>query len=124
MNENNKVDKIDAQEFEAAEQEAKTSSTAYTHKFNTPFTYEGKTYNELTFEWGKLTGNDSLAIEAEMQDLGKVVISPEFSSDYLIRMASRACIQPIGSDAFCAMSLRDYNRIRSKARSFLLNAAL
>ena len=115
---------INDKEMKAAEQEAKTSTTAYTHKFATPFEFEGKTYESLTFEWGTLTGNDFLIIEAEIAAMGKGLISPEFSSEFLIRMASRACNAEIGCDALAAMPIGDFNRIRGKARSFLLSTAL
>ena len=115
---------IDAEEFAVAEKEAKESKNVYVHKFDEPFTYEDKTYEELSFEWGKLTGADSLAIEGEIAALGKVVITPEFSGEYLIRLAAKACTEKIGSDVLCAMPLRDYNKIRGKARSFLMGLAL
>ena len=114
---------IDEKELEFAKEEAKDAKGVYVHEFETPFTYEGKTYDKLTFDWNKLTGADSLAIETELQDLEKVVIVPEFSGDYLIRMAARACTEKIGSDLILAMRLADYNKIRGRARSFLLNLA-
>ena len=115
---------INEEEFEIAENEANKSALIYIHKFRKPFEYNGKTYNELIFEWDKLTGRDGLAIENEMQQLGKAVIVPTFSGEYLIRMAAKACTIPIGADAFENMSLSDYNKIRSAARSFLLNSEL
>lgn len=123
--EKNKPDVIiDADEFAVAEKEAEQSAYTYTHKFKRPFEYQGKTFNELTFDWGKLTGRDGLAIENELQQIGKAVIVPTFSGEYLIRMAARACTVPIGSDAFENMSLSDFNKIRSAARSFLLKSEL
>jgi len=115
---------IDADEFAVAEQEAEQSAYTYVHKFRKPYAYEGKTYDELTFDWGKLTGKDGLAIENEMQQIGKAVIVPTFSGEYLIRLASRACTVPIGADAFENMPISDFNKIRSAARSFLLKSEL
>ena len=117
---------VDADEFEVAETKAKAKETSlsYTHKFRKPYKYNGKTYDELTFDWEKLTGKDGLAIENEMQQIGKAVIVPTFSGEYLIRLASRACTEPVGADAFENMSISDYNKIRSAARSFLLNTEL
>ncbi len=117
-------DIINPEEFAVAKKEAKESKSVYVHKFAKPFTYAEKTYEELTFEWDKLTGADSLAIEGEIAALGKVVITPEFSGEYLIRLAAKACTEKIGSDVLSAMSLRDYNKIRGKARSFLMGLAL
>lgn len=125
---NNEIKKekviVDADEFAVAEKEAKNSEYTYTHKFRKPFTYQEKTYNELSFEWDKLTGKDGLAIENEMQQVGKAVIVPTFSGEYLIRLAARACTEPIASDAFEIMKIADYNKIRSAARSFLLKSEL
>lgn len=111
---------IDPKEFEVAKKEAEISNDTYVHKLKKPLVYDDKTYNELTFEWDKLTGDDALSIEIEMQQLGKPLIVPTFSGEYLIRVAARACTAPIGSDAFLKMPIADYNRIRSAARSFLL----
>lgn len=120
-NENKNTPTIDNEEFAVAEKEAAaTNLSAYVHKFATPFVYEDKTYEELTFDWSKLTGNDSLAIENELQMLGKPLIVPEFSGEYLIRVAARACTVAIGADALLSMSMVDYNKIRSRARSFLM----
>ncbi|NMA36991.1 MAG: phage tail assembly protein [Papillibacter sp.] len=113
---------IDPKEFAVAEKEADNSGYSYTHKFIKPFSYDGKTYTELSFYWDRLTGRDSLAIENEMQLLGKTVVVHALSSDYLIRMAARACSEKIGIDAFDIMSIRDFNKIRSAARSFLLKS--
>lgn len=126
MNDELKKDKVlvDEEEFAIAEQEAAESDFCYTHKFKRPFEYQGKTYTELTFDWDSLTGRDGLSIENEMQAIGKAVIVPTFSGEYLVRLAAKACIEPIGSDAFEFMRIGDYNKIRSAARSFLLKSEL
>lgn len=112
-------DEFSVAEKEAAKDEAQDIYT-YVHQLRRPFEYEGKTYETLTFNWGGLTGDDSLSIENEMQAAGKPVIVPTFSGEYLIRMAARACTPRLGSDVLCALPISEYNRIRSKARSFLL----
>lgn len=115
---------IDPDELAATEQAAETDTGnfTYTHKFRTPFTYMGRTYTELRFDWESLTGQDGLDIEAELQAMGKTVIAPEFSSEYQVRMAAKACTEKIGSDAFGLMSLSACNKIKGKARSFLLTS--
>ena len=105
------------------ETEEEDALGTYTHVLNKPFTYEGKTYEELVFEWGKLTGRDSLSIENEVLRLGRPFISPEFSAEYLVRMAAKACTLPIGIDLLEALPLVEFNKIKSKARSFLLMSA-
>lgn len=119
---NDNIVEMDA--LATAEEAAKDAAFTYVHHFTKPFAYDGNTYEELTFDWGSLTGRDGLAIENELQSLGKPVIIPTLSGEYLLRMAVRACDKPIGADAFELMSLSDYNRIRSSARSFLLKSEL
>jgi len=120
---------IDPDEFSAMETEAEKAKTeepdtmrSYTHKFKRPFTYGGITYEELTFDWDSLTGQDGLDIEAELLLLGKTVVAPEFSSAYQSAMAAKACTEKIGSDAFALMPLSAFNSIRRNARNFLLLA--
>lgn len=122
--ENKKNIGLDAEELALAEEEALETEFVYIHKFKKTFEYEGKSYEELVFDWGSLTGRDGLAIEHELQQIGKPVIVPTFSGEYLIRMAARACEAPMGADAFENMRLSDYNKIRSMARSFLLQSEL
>lgn len=113
---------IDDQELEFAKEEAKDAQSTFTHKFKKLFSYNGKDYTELDFDFDELSGNDTLVIERELARKGRAVIVPEFNGDYLAAMASKACLQDIGTDAFDQMSLRDFNAIRGAARRFLLNA--
>lgn len=132
MNTNEKKEDaaIDPAEFSVAETESETNGgSGYEHHFKKPFPYKGKTISTLYFDWDALTGKDSLAIEQELATLGKALIAPEFSGEYLTRMAVRACQttidgQRLGVDFFYEMPMRDFNRIRSRARSFLVNSAL
>lgn len=113
---------VDEQELQLAQDEAKDAKSTFTHKFKKPFLYDGKEYESLTFDFESLSGNDTLQIERELAKQGRTVIVPEFNGDYLAAMASRACEEEVGVDAFSLMSLRDFNAIRGAARSFLLNA--
>ena len=124
-------------EYATAEQAAKDapdSVSVYTHKFKKPVTFEGCTFDELTFDFGRLTGNDSLAIEDEMEAMNKPVIVPTFSGQYLTRVAARACTtmltssdgkqRRVGADVIMALPISDYSRIRGRARTFLLKSEL
>ena len=112
---------VDEKELEAARQEARKNNVAqFEIEFKKPVKYNNKEYTKLSFDFDKLTGLDGLAIEEELQMLNKAVIVPALSGDYLVRMAARACTERIGADIFNYMSLKDYNRIRSAARSFLI----
>ncbi len=113
--------KSDPREVEAAEKEAQTETTpAYTHHFKKPFEYNGVKYDELHFRFDNLTGADSLAVEAELQAKGIMLVAPTFNGAYLVRIASRACEEPIGSDGFERMKISDFERIRSRTRNFLM----
>ena len=111
---------VDPDELSAALDEMSESSTTYVHVFKKPLQYNGQEILSVSFDFEKLTGKDGLEIERELQALGKVAVVPALSGEYAIRMASRASTPKIGADAFPTMSLRDYNKIRSMARSFLL----
>jgi hypothetical protein len=119
---------------EKIEEEAKAASTgsgSYTHVFRKPFAYEGRTYEELTFDWDGLTGNDSLAIEKEVTSRGQTLVVPAYTGTYLVGMAARACTERddngrrvVGTDTIRAMPLGDFQRICNRARNFLLRSGL
>ena len=121
MSDNTEKAGIDPDEFAAAEKEAEKSKDTYTHTFSKPFSYMGKTYTELRFDWDSLNGGDSLDIEEEiLQVFGRAVIAEEFNGEYIIRFAAKACAEKIGSDALKLMPVKDFKRIKSRARSFLM----
>lgn len=119
---------VDEKEYEAAMEEAEQSQDVYVHVFSKPFTFEGESFASLSFDFGSLTAADSLAIESELNSIGQPTLVPEFSGDYLIRMAMRACTdrradgRKLGLDAFRTLPMAAYVKIRGKARSFLLRA--
>ena len=76
---------VDHDEYAAAEAQAKKSEGNYTLKLKKPFTYEGQTFDELNFDFEGLTGDDALAIEDELQAIGKPT-----NLAYLLRTVSRA----------------------------------
>lgn len=92
----------------------------YTHAFTDVFVWEGREYKSLDFDFSRLTGADSLAVENELSATGRAAAFPEFSGEYLVRIAARACATPIGADMIRAMPLKDYNAITRRARNFIL----
>lgn len=96
----------------------------FTMRLRKPFTWEGKDYTELEFDFGTLTGADFLNIETEVSAAGYSVIVPEFSTMFLMTMAFRCCKQPIGTDVIRQLPFVLFNRIRSRARSFLMNSGI
>lgn len=116
---------VDPEELSVATAEAGADDgTSYTHTFKKPFTYEGKTYETLTFDFSGLTGADGIAAQEELERKGKVVMVPAMNPAYLCTIAARACTVPLAVNVIQAMPLKDFNRITGKARAFLLAAEL
>ena len=104
---------------EKASEEA--ASSVQTVTFRKPVKYAGKEYTELSFDFSKLTGQDALSIENELSNQSKNSGLPAMNSEYLIRLAARACTENVGSDIFAAyMSMSDHLEVIKLARSFLL----
>ena len=95
-------------------------SLNYTHTFKKPREIEGKKYTKLTFYFEKLTGEDIEAVEAELQDQNKYVLSPEISSAFQCILAAKAA--GIASDEIRRLPVADYMKIKNKARDFLIAA--
>lgn len=116
--------KITAEEQAAMElvEAANTPEPDYRHRFEKPFEWCGKKYTTLDFNFGKLTGRDSLAIYSELRAKGVTVFSPKYSPEYQMCLASRAC--GLGTDAFEAMSFRDFEKIIGKTKGFIPAVAL
>lgn len=119
----------DAEQAIKIAEEANTEQDCftYTHKFKKPFSYRNMIYEQLTFDWGSLTGKDHMAIENEILRRGKTLILPAYTSEFLCGMAVRACIDKneegfhiLNDDAMKAMPMRDFQTICQKARDFLL----
>lgn len=99
--------------------EEKEKSGNYTHTFKKPVEIEGKKYSSLTFYFENLTGEDIEAVEEELQDQNKYVLSPEISSAFQSVLAARAAKVP--ADEIRRLPARDYMAIKNKARNFLIN---
>jgi hypothetical protein len=92
----------------------------YVHKLKKPFEYEGKKYTKIDFYFGKLSGKDAIAVEAELNASGKYIPAQEISIDSICKLAGRAA--NIGCDVLEALPLSDFNKIIGAARNFLLGA--
>lgn len=92
---------IDNKQLKAAQAEAATATDTYTHVFKKPFTYEDKTYEQLTLDFGSLTGRDFMAIDREVREReGRVPIVPVYDTSFLMRMVCRASKEKIDYDTF------------------------
>lgn len=98
------------------------SDTSTVFKLSKPFKWEDKTYTEFRFDFEKLIGADMISIESEMSASGQYVISPEISTPYLSKLAAKAA--GTGSDVIEHLPIRDFSKIRSIARNFLIKTGL
>lgn len=117
-----------AEQAERAEAEALTEehSGIYTHEFKKPFTYDGRTYERLSFDWESLSGKDSVAIERELVNRNIAVVHAGFTPEYLAAMAVRACtyrnedgFRTVTTNMIYALPLGEFRKICIAARSFL-----
>lgn len=112
---------LEAEQAENTEEKAEDGKAVYT--FQKPLSYNGRTYEKLTYDLDGLTGRDSMEVEEELVRLRKgIVIEGSLNTDYIIRIFCKACEEPIGADAFMNMSLADYNRIKTLTRNFLMKS--
>ena len=103
-----------------SKQKKKDKSQNYTHKFSEPVEIQGKKFSELTFYFDKLRGTDIEAIEEELQDENKYVLTPEVSSVFQTMLAARAA--GVGADEIRRLPLGEYMKIKNQARSFLIES--
>lgn len=99
------------------------------HVFGEPFYFQGQTFERLDFDWARLTGRDSLAIEEEILiRKRKTVVDAKYSTDYLCGMAVYACTsksvegKPFNVFAMEALPLGVFRKICESARNFLIIA--
>ena len=98
----------------------KKTSLNYTHNFKAPVEINGQKQKSLTFYFEKLTGEDVEAIEEELQDQNKYVLTPEVSSVFQTMLAARAA--GVGADEIRRLPLGEYMKIKNQARSFLIES--
>lgn len=117
------TDIIDEKEYEQTMAEAKKKLgdrlNTLMVEFKQPREWEGQTYDSLTFDWAKLTGEDFLAIEQLMILQGKAIVSAEFSTEFILQMAVRACREQVDIRFLRKLPIGLFNKIRNGARDFL-----
>ena len=117
---------INPEEFSAMEIEAEKQAEKlkdrrlFTHIFPEPWEYMGETYKELSFDFWSLSGQDCLDITHELLTRGITVVAPEFSQDYQINYAARACTEKLPADALLAMPAKSFQKIVGAARNFII----
>jgi len=108
---------------------AKPERGTYTRVFSRPFTYQGRTFERMNFDWSVLTGEDSAKVKRELAQKRENVSVEVFSDNYLIAMAARACtnrdaggMRTVSAATLEALPVCEYLRIRNGIRDFLLRA--
>ena len=94
----------------------------YVYKLKEPFAYENKKYDEVSLNFTALKGKDMIAIEDEMEALGKSYLGPEFSAEFAGRLAARAA--NMSFEVLIEFPYRDYSGISSAVRNFMLFGAV
>ncbi len=93
-------------------------------KLKKPLDYNGVMYDAIKMDLENLTGRDSIEVENELMARKKgVVIYGALNNDYILGIAAKACAkakQPLGADAFLALSLKDHNKVKDAVRNFLM----
>lgn len=89
----------------------------YIHQLSKPVKIGEEEFTSLEFRFNQLTGDDIEAIEEELQDQNRYVLSPEISSAFQTILAAKAA----GIPSFIIRDLPviDYMKIKNKARDFL-----
>lgn len=126
-NENDEVqlDKDSKNRIDEIVKESTASDGVWTCQLKKPIKYEENEYKSLTFNFDKLTGAEALEIEDELAMKGKPVFMNEAANArYLMLVALRACEERIDFAALKELNISDFNRIKNKARLFLLQFAV
>lgn len=92
----------------------------YVHKFKKPFEYEGKKYDTLNFYFERLTGDDVISVETEMQANNEYALDLLLSRNAQSKLASRA--SGVADNVIRAMPIREFNSITNAARNFLIDS--
>lgn len=98
-------------------EETTMESGIYIHQLSKPIMIADEEFKTLEFRFNQLTGADIEAIEEELQDQNRYVLSPEISSAFQTILAAKAA----GIPSFIIRDLPviDYMKIKNKARDFL-----
>ena len=86
-------------------------------KFNKPYHFEGKTYNEIDLsKLEDLTAEDMIAADKYLTRSGTVSVMPEMSLEYSCFIASRATDLPV--EFFRRLPPKDAIKVKNRVTSF------
>lgn len=114
---------MSAEKTEITEEQMRAEGAAdgadvYVHILKKPFTWEGVTYEKLTFDFGGLTAGAMEEVDDELAAEGRYAIVPEYSAAYTLRLAAKAA--KVHISVLENLPLYEGNVIRKKARNFFM----
>lgn len=90
------------------------------YKLYRPKTVDGKEYTQISLDFFDLNGNDIMAAEKQLIQLGQVVVTaPELNKTYLMLISARAAKIPF--EALNEFSIRDVSAITRLTQNFLMS---
>lgn len=88
------------------------------HVFAKPYEFEGKTYEEITFDLDALKGADISAAKKEFTATGNYSPLPSTDSDFCALLLARMTKQPV--EFFTELPAREYCGLTQKVSNFLI----
>lgn len=99
---------------------AEEKRNTYTHVLKEVFEYEDAEYSEIVLDFGKLTGEDALAAEREMQEEGIGFVRNEaYDGGYQLITAAKA--SGIAKDVLLALPILDCLALKREAKKYLVS---
>ena len=90
-------------------------------KLSKPITFDGKTIEEINLDLDSLTGADiELCVREAVAAKGESIIAYEIDIDFHVQVAVK--LTGIGRDTLRLLPARDYRRVMSSIRNFLLDS--
>ena len=101
--------------------QASESANGQVYTLTRTFEFEGKTYEELTLDFDKLTGDDLLSCENELNATiseGTFIPMKEIDKRYLALVVAKAAGVP--SELIRKLPAKDFSKVTVRAQNFLL----
>ena len=100
--------------------EIQTDGYVTTYTFKAPITYGETTYKEMSFDFMRLTVQDTIEADRAMRNASSVfVMVKDYNAEYAINIAARCCNERVDAGFFRALPYPDYEAIRRAVRDFL-----
>lgn len=119
------TDEEKAEIDKAAQKIIELPSGVWKCKLSEPLEHLGEKFDELTFNFGKLKGEDMLNVEDELMQRHKpIYMNNSVNIHYILFVAVRACEQKVDDTVLKTLSAVDFNHIINKTKLFLAGIAV